>query len=218
MFRLSTLVIIFSASLLLFICEVLQYYYHPSWKNIDCKNPSKCTKIMLVADPQIIGEKNEVIHSLTPLAIWDSDRYLSRTFAIAESFINPNYVIYLGDLLDEGSSVLNDDEYVRYKDRFYNIFRTKSNKIYIPGDNDIGGEVFDFITPLKVARFEKNFPQDSVIIDKNITFIRVNELTNNIPSVAERKNEIRIALSHKPLLYRPGPWTHEFFQLITIVP
>lgn len=50
-------------------------YYFPKWFNIDCQNEEDCTRILLVADPQIIGLRNEMIHFITPISIWDSDRY-----------------------------------------------------------------------------------------------------------------------------------------------
>ena len=40
-----------------------------------CQSEHICTRILFVADPQIIGNQNEVIHFLTPLSILDCDRY-----------------------------------------------------------------------------------------------------------------------------------------------
>jgi hypothetical protein len=33
---------------------------------------------------------------------WDSDRYLSKTFSWAKYAYNPDVVVFLGDLMDEG--------------------------------------------------------------------------------------------------------------------
>lgn len=59
----------------IFYNEVFSYYLNTgNWYNLNCKNPKHCTKILLVADPQIIGNTKEVIHFLTPINIFDSDR------------------------------------------------------------------------------------------------------------------------------------------------
>ncbi|KAJ8922237.1 hypothetical protein NQ315_004174 [Exocentrus adspersus] len=58
--------------------EVLSYYLNTkNWYKIECENPNNCLKILLVADPQLIGNNNEVIHFLTPINIFDSDRLTS---------------------------------------------------------------------------------------------------------------------------------------------
>lgn len=60
----------------LFYTEFFIYHINTrKWVQLKCANPISCTRILLAADPQIIGKKNEVIHSITPLSIWDSDRY-----------------------------------------------------------------------------------------------------------------------------------------------
>lgn len=49
-----------------------------------------------------------------------------------------------------------------------------SQRIYIPGDNDIGGEFRDYRTPQKVDRFEKHFEQvDGIVRHEFIDFIKV---------------------------------------------
>jgi hypothetical protein len=45
-----------------------------SWPNIHCDTSSKCIKILLVADPQILGEQYEPHFPRGLLARWDSDR------------------------------------------------------------------------------------------------------------------------------------------------
>lgn len=88
---------------------------------------------------------------------WDSDRYLSKTFSWARYAYNPDVIVFLGDLMDEGSEGT-DEEYRGYVKRFRNIYDTSAVKIYVAGDNDIGGEGFDLVTAEKISRFKKNFP------------------------------------------------------------
>ena len=50
-------------------------------------------------------------------------RYLQQGFSRALSHVNPDIVIFLGDLLDEGSEAT-DELYQQYTRRFHNIFAT----------------------------------------------------------------------------------------------
>ena len=62
-----------------------------------------------------------------------------------------------GDLLDDGSEC-NDQTFQSHVRRFQGIFDTEAVKIYVPGDNDIGGEGGDPVTAKKIKRFQQNFP------------------------------------------------------------
>lgn len=58
-----------------FYAEFLIYQLQSdTWPKLGCKNEQSCTRILLVADPQIIGNLNEVVHPVTPFSIFDSDR------------------------------------------------------------------------------------------------------------------------------------------------
>jgi len=85
--------------------------------------------------------------------------------------VDPVAVGFLGDLMDEGS-IASPEEYERYVARFRWIFPEKVKHIYLPGDNDIGGEG-DPITRLKINNFEKYFKQPDVIKVQGITFYKV---------------------------------------------
>jgi hypothetical protein len=65
-------------------------------------SPDECLRILFVADPQLQGDKREHPFPLGALATWDSDRYLAKSFSWAISAYNPQIVVFLGDLLDEG--------------------------------------------------------------------------------------------------------------------
>lgn len=53
---------------------------------------------------------------------FDLCRYLSRGFAEAYAHVDPHVVVFLGDLLDEGSTA-SESEYELTWSRFNNIFR-----------------------------------------------------------------------------------------------
>lgn len=78
----------------------------------------------------------------------------------------------------------------------------------MPGDNDIGGEDTK-VTPKKLQRFERAFSQPSLNTIQNITFFKINRLTDIIPVYKKEReffdtSKIFIGLSHIPLMFRPS--------------
>jgi len=205
--------IVYFVLVFVFFIEVLTYVLATfSWYPINCYWQSECTRILLVADPQLIGLHNENNDFLTPISIWDSDRYLSKTYSYAFQFAQPDVVIFLGDLFDEGS-IATDQEFKRYLRRLYDIFLKKPfhavHHIWLPGDNDIGGEFNDRITPHKVKRFEHAFLQPDTTSIKKVKFFKINRLTSTIPKISQRQefsnvDNIIVGLSHIPLLISPA--------------
>ena len=118
--------------------EYMAYFSHyASWPKLPVKklykdnNEEESTeeilKILFVADPQIQGYLNE--GSTGPVRRWDIDRYLSKTFSWAMYAYDPGVVIFLGDLIDEGSEADKDD-YLDYVSRFRNIYSLHSETRY----------------------------------------------------------------------------------------
>ena len=116
--------------------EYLSYFSHyASWPKLPIKplhinSPEETStdnilKILYVADPQIQGYLNE--GSTGPIKRWDIDRYLSKTFSWAMYSYEPQVVIFLGDLIDEGSEADMDD-YLDYVKRFKNIYIIKNDE------------------------------------------------------------------------------------------
>lgn len=152
--RLS-LMIIFSV---IFYNEIVVYFrYYAAWPELE---QAPILKILFVADPQILGNEDQDNAFITWIAKWDSDRYLYKSFSWATYAYSPDVVVFLGDLLDDGSES-NDEAFKSYVRRFKGIFDTKAVKIYVPGDNDIGGEGSDPVTAKKIKRFHQSFPKRS---------------------------------------------------------
>ncbi|KAF7283020.1 hypothetical protein GWI33_001577 [Rhynchophorus ferrugineus] len=178
----------------LYVEEFLYAINMKRWHTIQCKDERECVRILLVADPQIIGNMNEHIHIITPFSILDCDRYLKKTYGFAYEFVKPDVVLFLGDLMDEGH-VADDEDFYKYVKRIFDIFLTPFNMdttvkhIWLPGDNDIGGEDTR-ITPKKLQRFERAFPQPSLHKDRQFYD------TSNI----------FIGVSHVPLMFLPSPF------------
>lgn len=168
-----------------------------------------------MADPQILGETfdRDVYQRL---AIFDSDRYLRNTFIRAVAHTEPNVICFMGDLMDEGS-VASASEYVRYLDRFRNIYQIGNNNyelMHIPGDNDIGGERTDLVTEFKTNRFKQAFGERSYLDIGNLyRLLNVNLLTHKYPDVRDAdidddiETPINIVLTHISLLSFPGYFT-----------
>ncbi|KAK2152758.1 hypothetical protein LSH36_320g06040 [Paralvinella palmiformis] len=81
--------------------------------------------VLFVADPQIIGLRDEP-RNIGPISRWDSDRYLQKTFSFVYSHAKPDVVVFLGDLLDEGSQA-DPEDYDSYVKRFRHVFNIPSS-------------------------------------------------------------------------------------------
>ena len=60
----------------------------------------------------------------------------------------------MGDLIDEGSEA-DDQVFADYAERFHGVYPAREgvSMVYIPGDNDIGGEGADPVTINKMDRY-----------------------------------------------------------------
>ncbi|XP_022915995.1 metallophosphoesterase 1 [Onthophagus taurus] len=200
-----------------YIFEVYLYKVSKyNFNKLECVDGNKCLRILLVADPQLIGLQNEIIHPLTGLAIFDSDWYLLKTYNIAFDFVNPHVVIFLGDLFDEGSTAT-QKEFDTYKARFHGIYGHSTEfikHVYLPGDNDIGGEGYDIVTKEKVIRFYNAFHQTNTFSIKMVNFYKYNILTRSFiePIQDNESNKINVGLSHIPLLKKSGGYELEMLK------
>ena len=119
----------------IFYNEYLAYFLnYASWPSLPFKKLMKgnqkvestdILKILFVADAQIQGNLNE--GSTGPIKRWDADRYLTKTFGWAMHAYDPQVVVFLGDLIDEGSEA-NDDDYLSYVICFKNIYTLKQDE------------------------------------------------------------------------------------------
>ena len=135
-----------------FLCYWIATWW---WTSIHSPNPNHL-RLLFVADPQLVGFNDDAI--LRPVSRLDCDRYVAKTFSYALNHVRPDVIIYMGDLLDEGSTAT-DEEFQTYVTRFNQVFQTYRDipRIVIPGDNDVGGEGFDRKTVNKIKRFNQYF-------------------------------------------------------------
>lgn len=208
---------LFLTSLLLLVIynEYIVYVWKSftTWPEITCPENEICTKVLVIADPQILGDLSEYI-----FARFDNDRYLRNTFLLAFDHVKPDCVVFLGDLFDEGSKAT-DEQFARYYSRFQSIFQLEKIRrfnipvVIIPGDNDISDEMDQMIKAANVKRFRKYFGKEEAVVVRNVRFFKVNKLLRTYP-VAEDEllNEkfiYNIVVSHIPLTVYPSLFTDQ---------
>jgi len=210
---------------LFLICAVVAYnevisFFVSSWRWPKLSSAYEDDlRVLFVADPQLVGLRYEP-PLLGIINRWDADKYLQFGFFYAVSYVRPDVVVFLGDLLDEGS-IASDDEYMSYIHRFYHVFRMPPavSSIFISGDNDVGGEGFDAKLQHKVDRFSKHFEDSKtgnytmgVSSIKHIDFQKISVdygeqiLHSKIEMFSDMrahcKARFRIMCNHMPLLNR----------------
>lgn len=86
-----------------------------------------------------------------------------------------------------------------------NLFTIPFQQVWIPGDNDIGGEN-EPIRRNKMEEFEKVFVQPSIITYSNISIYKVNAITHTFPQKTDElpgtDHNFKIAVSHYPVTMR----------------
>ena len=110
--------------------EYLCYWVHyRSWPRVP-PSTDETVSVLLVADPQILGEDHEPSGVLGSLRRWDGDRYLHKSYRFAQkhsdlsilsvsfsrwalSGYSVDVVVFLGDLADEASEA-DGDQLERY--------------------------------------------------------------------------------------------------------
>lgn len=148
------------------------------WAFLTWRIPDKSRdslNLLLISDSQIPGYKGERGGIQGHITRSDTDWYLFKAFYLALASFSPDAVIHLGDIFDEGS-VATDEQYQEYKARHDKIFHIhdRSVKIYVAGDNDIGGEWSDILTEKKTLRFQQHFgPINDVVKLKAFQIVKV---------------------------------------------
>ena len=81
-------------------------------------------------------------------------------------------------------SEVDDDLFKSYSERFGAIYggfdKTVKTSIFVPGDNDIGGEGGDPITDEKIRRFKDHFPPKPVYVFKGISGVDISTADEEI--------------------------------------
>ena len=195
----------------------IYYLQRFKWEKVSCET-DQCNRILFVADPQLLGEERETRWH----ARYDSDRHISRNYRQAFSHVKPDVVIFLGDLIDE-SSFADDFKFQRYFSRFMDIFPKVEDvqMIYLPGDNDIGGEGSEMVKPSKVKRFNNYFENRSQWrLKHKLNFYHINRIIHEMPmlpddqahEIQEGSGFTRVFISHFSIVLGPGAFSYKAIQ------
>ncbi|KAI6202352.1 Metallophos domain-containing protein [Aphelenchoides besseyi] len=180
-------------------CEFVALYAKGIlWK---IPNQQNTLKFLLVADPQLIGYRNEK-KWIGWLSRADSDRYIQRAFAHAFYKVAPDYVVFLGDLFDEGVQ-MSALEFEWTMHRFNTLFpiNNKTNRCFVPGDNDVGGEMEPVYEHLK-TRFAQQFSNFFLpTAQKIFEFSTINlfDAGSKIEKIS-KSDGLKILMSHYPVI------------------
>jgi hypothetical protein len=112
---------------------------------------------------------------------------MHRSFITANHLFEPDAVLVLGDILDEGL-IASNNEFEEYVQRFYSVFpiSEKTKSVILVGNHDIGfHDRVLYFEPFLRQRFEKAFNTSLIQVDliphsgHNFTFISINSMALN---------------------------------------
>ncbi|KAI0915723.1 hypothetical protein AcV5_010470 [Taiwanofungus camphoratus] len=101
------------------------------------------THVLVIADPQILDShsypgRNSWLMWLSQVMV---DLNLRKSWRAALR-LQPDMIVFLGDMMDGGRASVSDEEYEAYYQRFKRIFRPNSKEplqmYYLPGNHDVG--------------------------------------------------------------------------------
>lgn len=90
-------------------------------------------------------------------------------------------------------------------------------KIIVPGDNDIGGENGEIVTPMKLNRFKSTFKNRRQYSHSDLNFYEINRVARELPLVAPKdapENTKTIAVSHFSLLFYHDDYSDRSLQAV----
>lgn len=213
--------------LILLVIWVLTFYLQERYLTaatiLKCQWPQLSTSlsqtnILLIADPQLIDNhtypgRNELLLKLSKHTV---DTYIKKNYNELLDQLQPNYIMFLGDLLDNGRDAT-DEYFAQEYNRFKRIFRPLDKMfLNVPGNHDIG-----FGNGVKIpmrTRFEKSFGSANTVVDiDGVDFIILDtlsisstdetinkQLKDFLYSIAKEKSKPRILLTHVPLYRDPN--------------
>ncbi|RNA02627.1 Metallophosphoesterase 1, partial [Brachionus plicatilis] len=168
-FLLSLLIILYNEFIIYY--QVLFACRWPSKKNENLLN------LMLISDTHLLGSRNG--HWFDKLRReWQQHR----SFQTARFLLNPDYIVIMGDITDEGKWC-SDKEWTYYEKRVKELFYTgeKTKLLLIVGNHDIGFH-YD-INERKIERFNKSFHTKFINLHQSTTkgldinFILINSIS-----------------------------------------
>lgn len=164
-----------------------------NWENWDSSNSNDLNPhhSIIIGDPQIVDEFSYPTRNWIELEItkFFSDNFLHRNHNIYSKLLNPDSIIYSGDLFDGGRE-WNDKRWMKEYIRFNKVFNPIENVQQfrqIPGNHDIGfGNGIDFE---KYSRFKTYFGNsDNVYILGNHSIVLLDTVSMSCTDHSEINN------------------------------
>ncbi|RCN53473.1 Ser/Thr phosphatase family protein [Ancylostoma caninum] len=171
--------------------EWLNFHYWRAYWSVSQPKSSESLGVLIVADPQLVGFRHES-HMLGPLTRWDSDRGFSHAIAATQ----PDLIVFLGDLFDEGLEA-SDTEIKWTISRFSDVFDSSIPKVFISGDNDVGGEaepVQSHLTTRFSHLFVNSFPDSHKLFDR----LSLTEIATLEPDLILSAHDHKAYIHHLP--------------------
>lgn len=199
-----------------------------NWADIEVHSQGTAkdvTNILLIADPQLIDNhtypgRNPLLMKLSQHTV---DTYMKKNYKAMVTHLDPDYIFFLGDYLDNGRS--SDDEYFysqvkRFQDVFpYTKYGFKKEKNFftnVVGNHDIG--IGDKVKVKSRTRFLKNFGDPNSVHNINgVEIITIDALSlmsedplinglarNFLDNHFFEDPHPRILLTHVPLFRDPN--------------
>ncbi|KAK9462735.1 Metallo-dependent phosphatase-like protein [Lipomyces oligophaga] len=184
------------------------------------KADARPTRIVVLADPQIVDDNTypgrpRALERATEMY---SDIYLHRVWTGIATWLQPDAIIFLGDLFDGGREWKDNFKWEAEYNRFRRIFPDRNVPLYyVVGNHDIG--IGTGVLSETVDRFEKFFGEANgvfelgnhslVLLDSLSLMNREDQSINNksrklLQNLATEKPELpRVLFTHIPL-FRPG--------------
>ncbi|KAI0344736.1 hypothetical protein BDW22DRAFT_1326613 [Trametopsis cervina] len=133
--------------------------------------------VLLIADPQVLDHRS--YPDRPPWLMWLSQRIVDsnmRKSWWATKKLQPDVIMFLGDMMDGGRFAMSDAEYEAYLSRTKDIFATDGSVpvYYIPGNHDVGIGVSDEWSEVARVRWLSHFgPLQQRVEISNHTFVLV---------------------------------------------
>ncbi|KAG9046259.1 hypothetical protein FS837_004785 [Tulasnella sp. UAMH 9824] len=133
---------------------------------------------MIIADPHF---KDSRVFSKHPVGLGTRIREFFIRLNIRKSWnavsqLNPQIVIVLGDMLDQGRAIMTDDEYERYYQHFHNTFKHDPSVkfVYVTGNHDVGLGSHKSFSGQARRRFRQKFgPEQQIFEFGNHSFVAI---------------------------------------------
>jgi predicted MPP superfamily phosphohydrolase len=145
-----------------------------SWSVYKCKFPESgnSSRVLIIADPQLTDfysykQSDGLLLNLTQFI---SDFYMKKSFSTIIQKMNPEIIVFLGDLMDGGREIKTELEYLKELSRFHHVFKAGAKKFYMAGNHDIGVRIVEDA----YKRFTKYFQelnQDVKIGNTNLVLL-----------------------------------------------